>query len=113
MVNEKDVKRYLRRPGFSPAGTPKPPKKLAGKKAGTSKTGTKTDADEAAKLTEAAKKDAKGFKKLLADVKKATTPELEMIADKYDLRLTLSREKVVADRRAAVTKALKAKMAKG
>lgn len=115
MVRASDVKSYTRREGYRVADAPKPAKKLAAKK-GSKKDETttkKVDDAAAAKAAEQAKAAEEKLKAVLADVKKATTPQLEAIVDEHDLGISLSRLRTVADRRTAVTKALKAKVEKG
>lgn len=121
-VAEKDVKAYLRRDGYALVAPPKAdkPKDKKELKKGEAKKKPITDAPPAddpkktkAALKEAAKKEAADFKELLEDVKTMTTPELEMVVDRYDLGIALSQIGLVADRRKAVTKALREKMKKG
>jgi hypothetical protein len=130
-IAEKDVNRYLRKRGYKLANTPKTPKKAA-KEQETESPEEAVEQPEAVEDTEetqeislteeqpadnleadlaaAAEQDEDGFKTLLKDIETMNTPELEMIVDEYDLGVSLSRERLVADRRVVVLKALKAKV---
>ena len=116
-IAEKDVKAYLRRDGYKLAGTPKPPKKLsdadAAKAAEKAKDAAGEEDIEEVTGEDGGQNDAEAYaaeelKALLEDVKKMTTPQLELVVDEHDLGLALSRLNLVAERRDAVTKALKA-----